>query len=186
MLNSAGLAKALIYSNECSTPLIVDGHVWSVPKSLPAELDFFSLDLYYGRCIDLGSKPSCHPYNIDPMMEVNAVKAFVDAYIRPRLRPHQRMMLVPGLFGDRMTNRSDTLNEQDTFLVGKLNGFYQLAKPDPGVVGLIPWHWLSPPATYGIFPTIFGLGIEAFPKLINRLNETGNEVRGTAASTRPL
>jgi hypothetical protein len=37
-------------------------------------------------------------------------------------------------------------------------------------------HWLSPPPSYQIYTTIFGLGMEAFPKLIDRLNELGKEI----------
>jgi hypothetical protein len=181
MLNAAGFKKALIYSNECSTPLVETGRVFSVPDKLPPELDMFSLDLYFGRCISKRvpppAKASCRTYNKDPMMEVKAVKKFVDAHIRPRLHPHQSVLLVPGLFGDRQTNRSGSMDDQETFLIDKLNGYYSWAKTDPDVAGLIPWHWLSPPPTYGIYPTIFGLGIEAFPKLIARLNEIGKEIR---------
>jgi hypothetical protein len=41
---------------------------------------------------------------------------------------------------------------------------------------VIPWHWLSPPKSYAIYSTIFGLGIEAFPKLIARLDELGQQI----------
>ena len=37
-------------------------------------------------------------------------------------------------------------------------------------------HWLSPPPSYQIYSTIFGLGIEAFPKLIDRLDALGKEI----------
>eukprot|EP01051_Picozoa_sp_SAG22_P004669 SAG22_NODE_257_length_13543_cov_26.100417_7_plen_348_part_00 len=191
ILDAAGFTKALIYSNECSTPLAARGHVWSVPEKLPPELDLFGLDLYFGRCIAEpppmslslapAAEPSCHPHNTDPMMEVRAVKAFVDAHVRPRLRPRQRIMLVPGLFGDRALNRSGTMEDQETFLVDKLDGYYAWAQADPDVAGLIPWHWLSPPKSYKIYSTIFGLGIEAFPRLIGRLEELGKNISAAAA-----
>lgn len=41
-LSNASLEEVLIYSNECSTPLVRDGEVWSMPKKLPVELDLFS------------------------------------------------------------------------------------------------------------------------------------------------
>ena len=41
-LNRAGLMDTLIYSNECSTPLVKAGEIWSMPEKLPAELDLFS------------------------------------------------------------------------------------------------------------------------------------------------
>jgi hypothetical protein len=41
-LNAASLKDVLIYSNECSQPLVRDGEVWSIPAKLPVELDLFS------------------------------------------------------------------------------------------------------------------------------------------------
>ena len=41
-LSNASLEEVLIYSNECSTPLVRDGEVWSMPEKLPVELDLFS------------------------------------------------------------------------------------------------------------------------------------------------
>ena len=37
-------------------------------------------------------------------------------------------------------------------------------------------HWLSPPPSYQIYTTIYGLGMESFPKLIGRLNALGKEI----------
>ena len=41
-LRANGLTDTLIYSNECSTPLVREGEVWSMPDKLPEELDLFS------------------------------------------------------------------------------------------------------------------------------------------------
>ena len=41
-LNAASLKDTLIYSNECSQPLVRGGEVWSIPAKLPVELDLFS------------------------------------------------------------------------------------------------------------------------------------------------
>ena len=37
-LTDKSLPDALIYSNECSTPLVTSGEDWSMPAKLPAEL----------------------------------------------------------------------------------------------------------------------------------------------------
>ena len=123
----------------------------------------------------------------------------VEDHMRPRLHPHQKLMLVPGLFGDRRTHRSGTHDEQQEFLLAKLNATVEWAKSDPDVIGIIPcksthvthhclaqvvlerpcvWagHWLSPPPSYQIYTTIYGLGMESFPKLIGRLNALGKEI----------
>ena len=163
-LIDSGVPGALIYSNECSTPLTKSGQTWSVPDKLPAELDLFSIDLYAARASH--SNPSS-----DPRKELEEVQKMVADHMRPRLHPHQRLMLVPGLFGDRNTTRSGTMEEQEEYLLAKLNATVAYAESQPDIVGVIPWHWLSPPKSYGIYSTIFGLGIESFPKLIARLNE---------------
>ena len=163
-LIDSGVPGALIYSNECSTPLTKSGQTWSVPDKLPAELDLFSIDLYAARASH--SNPSS-----DPRKELEEVQKMVADHMRPRLHPHQRLMLVPGLFGDRNTTRSGTMEAQEEYLLAKLNATVAYAESQPDIVGVIPWHWLSPPKSYGIYSTIFGLGIESFPKLIARLNE---------------
>jgi parallel beta-helix repeat protein len=163
-LTDSGVPGALIYSNECSTPLTKRGQTWSIPDKLPAELDLFSIDLYAAR--ESHSNPSS-----DPQKELEEVQKMVADHMRPRLHPHQRLMLVPGLFGDRNTTRSGTMEQQEEYLLAKLNATVAYAESQPDIVGVIPWHWLSPPKSYAIYSTIFGLGIESFPKLIARLNE---------------
>ena len=43
-----------------------------------------------------------------------------------------------GLFGDRQANRSGSREEQQDFLLAKLNATVEWAKADPDVVGIIP------------------------------------------------
>ena len=58
--------------------------------------------------------------------------------------------------------------------MAKLNHTFAYAESQPEIMGVIPWHWLSPPKSFPIFTKIFGLGIESFPTLIARLGELGN------------
>jgi len=87
------------------------------------------------RRIDLYSARSASK---DPTAELTALKKMVEDHMRPRLHPHQKLMLVPGLFGDRQTNRSGTIIEQQEFLLAKLNATVEWAKSDPDVIGIIP------------------------------------------------
>ena len=87
------------------------------------------------RRIDLYSARSASK---DPTAELTALKRMVEDHMRPRLHPHQKLMLVPGLFGDRQTDRSGTHDEQQEFLLAKLNATVEWAKSDPDVIGIIP------------------------------------------------
>ena len=73
------------------------------------------------------------------MREIRETRKVIDAWIRPRLRPHQRIMLVPGLDGNGVNNVSGTMADQDEYLVAKLNGYLEWVKSDKDVVGLAPW-----------------------------------------------
>ena len=46
--------------------------------------------------------------------------------------------VLQGLFGDRQANRSGSREEQQDFLLAKLNATVEWAKADPDVVGIIP------------------------------------------------
>ena len=84
-------ASVWIYGNECFRPFQDVGEVYSVGPSLPAFLDFISVD-WYARCTP--GDPGSH--GADPSYEVQQLKTFVNASLRPRLLPHQKLLLVPG------------------------------------------------------------------------------------------
>jgi hypothetical protein len=140
-LTDSGLEKSLLYSNECSTSLIVGppatcrqgnlsgcpahaccqlGCCTCMPDKLPVELDLFSIDMYTGRSV-----------STDPNEELRNEQRMVRDWIKPRLHPHQKIMLVPGLYGDRNTSRSGTMDEQEEYLMAKLEATVAWAKADP-------------------------------------------------------
>jgi hypothetical protein len=84
-------ASVFIYGNECFRPFQDIGEVYSVGPSLPAFLDFVSVD-WYARCTP-GDPVSA---GADPLYEVQQLQKFVNTSLRPRLLPHQKMLLVPG------------------------------------------------------------------------------------------
>ena len=113
------------------------------------------------------------------MREIRETRKVIDAWIRPRLRPHQRIMLVPGLDGNGVNNVSGTMADQDEYLVAKLNGYLEWVKSDKDVVGVIPWHWLDEPSPQ---TSIIGLGMQSFPKLVAQLNAVGAELRNGSSA----
>ena len=125
-------------------------------------------------CIPICGGVSQCPASTDPMREIHATRALVDEFIRPRLRSHQRLMLVPGLDGNGVNNVSGTLADQDEYLVAKLNAYMEWANNDKDIVGLIPWHWLNMPSPQ---TSIIGLGMQSFPKLVKRLDAIGAELK---------
>jgi hypothetical protein len=73
--------------------------------------------------------------------EADAVKYFSDHFIIPKLHPTQKVVLVPGLFG----NRSDEWT--DNFLTDKMNRYWEWAQQDDRVAGFNPYH-LNTRTTY--------------------------------------
>lgn len=119
----------------CRARFILVSPEFASTSSLPLSVYVYAHQASVARSIDLYSARSASK---DPTAELTALKKMVEDHMRPRLRSHQKLMLVPGLFGDRQTNRSGTQQEQQDFLVAKLNATVSWAKSDPDVVGIIP------------------------------------------------
>ena len=65
--------------------------------------------------------------------------AFYRRFVYPKLHPHQRTMVVPGLYGDA----TESVESQEPALLEKLDAFWRWVRNDTKVVGIIPWHWRS-------------------------------------------
>jgi hypothetical protein len=152
--------RGFIYGNECFRPFLDQGEVYSLGPSLPSFLDLISVD-YYFRCVP----------GVDPLAEVRYIEAFINESMRPRLLSHQKIMVVPGLFGSANFSNDGSLEVQEECVLAKLNGFHTLSMADADIVGLIPWHWLNFPPSYYKFAPHMELGAESFPKVVARLGE---------------
>lgn len=105
----------LLYGNECSGT-IGDGE-------LPAELDLFSFDVYNAQ-------------NDDGACEVALVRSAAEKTIFPQLAPHQKLLLVPGVYGNTPaqcekaggTAAVCSLDAQARQVVAKLDGFFEWAR----------------------------------------------------------
>jgi hypothetical protein len=95
--------------------------------------------------------------------EAAGVQFFYHKYIIPLLRPHQKLWIVPGIFGPSAYRGNATaLAAQDAMLVAKLAGWLDWARTEPLVVGMMPWHWQNCPT--GAAPGIMLLGVSSFPR----------------------
>ena len=120
--------SVLLYGNECSGTIGAG--------QLPAELDLYSFDVYDAQ-------------NEDGASEVAMVRAAAEKTIFPQLAPHQRLLLVPGVYGNTPSKREKaggtaavcTLEAQAAQVVAKLDGFLEWAKVEERVAGFNPWHF---------------------------------------------
>jgi hypothetical protein len=123
----------LVYANEALK--VCDPRRGNTSWVLPESIDLFSIDVY----------------SSGGLAEVAAVKAAVQTCIMPRLRPHQSVMLVPGIFGNSGfplgQGRCPGLNkyghpayaQNETAAV--LQGLFEWAQTDSRIAGFCPWHY---------------------------------------------
>eukprot|EP01062_Namystynia_karyoxenos_P023764 TRINITY_DN19209_c0_g1_i1.p1 TRINITY_DN19209_c0_g1~~TRINITY_DN19209_c0_g1_i1.p1 ORF type:complete len:311 (+),score=70.04 TRINITY_DN19209_c0_g1_i1:96-1028(+) len=130
--------SGIIWYNEASGPASSGrtGHGCNqstVDFSIPASLDWFSVDIYHMDGIVQGW--------VDAY-----VKRFYDQYIFPHLSKEQSVMLVPGSFGSNVNhypNGTYVCNQScyDTMCAHDAGDFYDWAKTDGRVAAIMPWNW---------------------------------------------
>ena len=110
--------------NECGTPVLFD----QLDK-IPPDLDWISIDGYWGY----------EPGRPGGATEAHFGRAFAEKYIYPRMSPSQKLMVVPGTFA--CSNFSYMpLENSSRSVVAKLQAYFEWAKEDHRVVGMMPWH----------------------------------------------
>jgi hypothetical protein len=116
--------RAILYENECGTPVLFD----QLDK-IPPDLDWISIDGYWGY----------EPGRPGGATEAHFGRAFAEKYIYPRMSPSQKLMVVPGTFA--CSNFSYMpLENSSRSVVAKLQAYFEWAKEDHRVVGMMPWH----------------------------------------------
>ena len=126
-LRAAFGRSVLLYGNECTHP---SGLV------VPAELDLYSFDLYNAQ-------------NDNGASEVEMVRSVAEKTIFPLLAPHQKLLLVPGVYGNMPATCVKaggsaavcSLDAQATQVVAKLEGFFAWAKTERRIAGFNSWHF---------------------------------------------
>jgi hypothetical protein len=135
-LMQMGHTKALVYLNECSGSFIANSPNRRpndyFKDSIPAGLDIISYDSYQ---LSNNTKFAPTPWWLQ---EPIGNRLFYKTHILPKLRPHQKFMVVPGFYGnDSATADEQTL--QDGRLLAKLEQYWTWMKEDPKVVGVVPY-----------------------------------------------
>jgi hypothetical protein len=131
----------LVYSNECIYPFTFN-YTGSMPY-IPDDVDIISVDIYgYGRGGQMiGDNRSG--------TEAAYVRSWVETVMYPRMKPHQRIMQVPGTFAAWNASRPSTSGpngalpspEDEKVVVDKLEEYWQWARADPRVIGINCFHW---------------------------------------------
>jgi hypothetical protein len=113
---------------------------------IPAALDFVSVDVYChydgGRC----ASAAC-PGGPSEVCEVASARRYYEAFVFPKLSPHQRVWLVPGLFAaikpapSYAQSLASSVN--DTAQLAKLRGYAAWTAAEPRIVGWMPYHLSS-------------------------------------------
>jgi hypothetical protein len=145
-------------------------------KHIPSSVDLFSIDDY---CLLRPDKFDIGWANCsDPAAEAQRVQVFMAEHVKPRMTPHQRLLLVPGLFLDANISRSGPLAQQEQLMIRKLDAYFDWAKTDHQVVGLNGWHWTTLPDHRTDVQMIpFYWGVDHMKSLQLRLAQIGQLIK---------
>ena len=100
--------------------------------------DAVSVDEYAGT-LNKSGQPRTKSTCPHPTLEAKCVFDFMRASVYPRLKPHQRVFVVPGTYGLTASDGGET----DRMLKAKLELYWELAVKDPLVIGIKPWHFAN-------------------------------------------
>ena len=161
VLNNGTLAGC--YGTECRPE-------WAWP-SVPAALDWIGVDAY-----DEGNL-----FARGPLSEVAIARRRYDGTVFPRLRAHQRVVLVPGVFanspaGCRAKGVACPLASQSAVVVAKLEGYAAWAADEPRIAGMNAWHLMNRTANQYHLPFDQRLGAVAMPDVVRALRAIGRGI----------
>ena len=163
-LRAAFGRSVLLYGNECTHP---SGLV------VPAELDLFSFDVYDKQ-------------NVDGASEVAMVRSIAEKTIFPQLAPHQKLLLVPGVYGNTPATCEKaggsaavcSLDAQATQVVAKLEGFFSWAKIEDRIAGFNSWHFGHRGSPQNSAIHDMELGAVEMPTVLAKLRQIGGHIVG--------
>jgi hypothetical protein len=193
-LFAQGCNASQCYEEPCT------GFTWYDPPEFPDALDLFSFDNYVpiscnqsetcsgvkpAQCATLRSAGMNHwnltfsgPCSEDPAQESRRTREIYEKLLYPKMKPHQRLLLVPGLFADAelAANRSGSLAEQDAFMVAKLHHYRQWMREDEKIAGMWGWHWGAEPIKTTLHAG-YTIGTYRLPKTIAMLQDMAKETK---------
>lgn len=114
--------------------------------------------------------------------EVVANRARYRNQIYPKLHPHQRAVVTPGVYAMNCTGVPPSgcnQSAQEELVAAKLEAYFRWAKEDPLIYGMNPWHF-----NYGAGGPGFTYGAIDLPKALAALRKIGKFIMGTGASHR--
>lgn len=161
-LRAAFGRSVLLYGNECTHP---SGLV------VPAELDLYSFDVYNAQ-------------NDNGTSEVAMARSVAEKTIFPLLAPHQKLLLVPGVYGNTPTTcvkaggseAACSLDAQATQVVAKLEGFFAWAKSEERIAGFNSWHFGRRRTAQHGGAADMELGAVEMPTVLVKLRQIGEHI----------
>lgn len=146
-LHMGSFGGGLVYANEAVRA--VNTSSWGaqpgrapspcfLPK-IPDAIDLISLDWYAISPADQRPAGATGNISAEPVL----MRQIYERMLRPKMAPHQRVMVVPGTFADGDLVRAGSLAAQDPHIADKLRGYWQWMQEDELVVGLNAYHWLN-------------------------------------------
>jgi hypothetical protein len=156
-----------------------------VDTMLPAEIDYVSFDFYSGALVDQQGKPEMNassPFYCPKVAEEAAcVSAMLKKYIYPKLHPHQKAFVVPGLFGAKPRDPAE-----DAALVAKFESYWTMAEADDHIIGLNPWHYdWDKPVPGSAWLNQFNAGAQQYPKLMAAMMAKSSLLPGLHGNPEP-
>ena len=159
--------KAILYTNECESSFV--NHTGPSLDKLPQELDLISFDAYDGLTVASNASE-----------EVGIVSGFLDAAVFGMMWPHQKAMLVPGMF---QCANVMTFNQSQDKAVQKLDAYFQYAKTEPRIAGFALWHWGDRRTPQTKTGCNMEKGAESMPRAVAKLREIGLWIKANANTT---
>ena len=104
--------------------------------------------------------------------EVDVVRRTLEATVFPKLRSHQKVLLIPGLFGCSNSTYL-SLSEADGIAATKLAGYAAFIKSEPRIAGMVGWHFndRKPSPQQPGHPCDMSVGLTALPKSLAAMRE---------------
>ena len=160
-----------MWANECCGTITGDaaGGEWA---SIPPELDIISYDCY--------TEPADKPPHFWNGTEEAAMTKRQYASWAHLMHPHQRLAVLPGLFGWNKTILSQ--EKQSQALVDKLRGFVAWAQEEPKLVMMTPWHMNDRSDAMGVN---MGPGAVDFPAVMAELRKINGMIGKSPPSPAP-
>ena len=203
LLNKNGGASAKVWVNECTDPFLPAGATATEPDKLrrypnssldprqpcggiPPALDLLSVDNYFSWSSNQASVPPSERRNPTFTEEAWVVRDFYRDYVIERLFPHQRLFVVPGLFGNDSTTPAGLQETIGNQMDARLEAYWawlsggwadDTTNSSAWVVGLAPFHW---------FQRGHETGASNYSKVLRRLRDIGRVVRNNAKRTPDL